>query len=598
MENYFEYLLPKPKHIEKTEGRIAVSSIRYFSLPGEYKDYTAPYPEWLPQHVSVSYDMESRSDLAGLQCLSDALGEEEYILHIDIGKIVIRIGGWRGLLYALYTLSDLVAFSEGLLPCGKIHDYPDMAIRAFHFDCRVQHPTVAHMEMWIGQLSKFRCNMIILEYESHYPYRKHRILNAPDAYTENDIHQILKFACDRGIEIVPCLQTFAHVEHILKLTVFRHLTESRGLFTDSVVQVCPCHPGALSLFKDLIGELAAAHPSPYIHIGADETIKLGYCDACADIVKRSGKGYLFSNYMNQVAQLVLDAGKKPIIWADIAMEYPETLDMISKDTVLIYWNYANEKAEEFVGANKLRHSGYRFWIAPAALSYPDSSPLAAAEVAFRHHDRNIRAAVEAVALYEGNGIVTTAWSVDGDFAYLRSGWEHIDADIVHPNAIYGMQHNVRRFVREATMPFIAAGSLYAWNKEDMDERFISRFEFAVFCDKIRKRELKRIYEQLENRDYDGALKLLSACPSNDAPPFITALTLMAECGKLDREFHSLCSAYDDSDSFYQQAAAFKLNMQQTRQRFFGIYADWFGPREADIETRHRFLKYEKEFESI
>lgn len=77
-------------------------------------------------------------------------------------------------------------------------------------------------------------NGILLEYEDMFPFDgrlKHAAAN--NAFTKNDIYQIKSLARANQLEIIPLVQTFGHLEFILKLEVYRHLRES-----DSYPQVC------------------------------------------------------------------------------------------------------------------------------------------------------------------------------------------------------------------------------------------------------------------------------------------------------------------------------------------------------------------------
>ena len=86
-------------------------------------------------------------------------------------------------------------------------------------------------------------------------------------------------------QVIPLLQTFGHMEHVLKLSEFVHLRE----MSQYPQSICPSHKASFSIIKQMIDQVLAAHPeAKYLHIGCDEVFQLGVCSKCRETMRRFG----------------------------------------------------------------------------------------------------------------------------------------------------------------------------------------------------------------------------------------------------------------------------------------------------------------------
>jgi len=64
------------------------------------------------------------------------------------------------------------------------------------------------------------------EWEDTFPYSGDlETLSAEDCYTKDEVAEILKLAADSDLAVVPLVQTFGHMEFVLKLSQYKHLRE-------------------------------------------------------------------------------------------------------------------------------------------------------------------------------------------------------------------------------------------------------------------------------------------------------------------------------------------------------------------------------------
>ncbi|NXT65635.1 HEXDC Hexosaminidase, partial [Chaetops frenatus] len=146
-------------------------------------------------------------------------------------------------------------------------------MRLVHLDLKGAAPRVSYLEQVFPLLSQLGANGVLIEYEDMFPFKGElEILRSPYAYSEADIERIQQLAEQHKLEVVPLVQTFGHVEFILKHEKYQHLREVER-FPNSFN---PHVPDTLALLKSILAQVIEKHRrSTWIHIGADEVFHLG-----------------------------------------------------------------------------------------------------------------------------------------------------------------------------------------------------------------------------------------------------------------------------------------------------------------------------------
>ncbi len=283
-------------------------------------------------------------------------------------------------------------------------------VKGFHIDLRIQVMTMPALKAFAAKLKKSGMNTLIMEYEATYPFQKHPMISNRYAYTPAEIKDFISYCSGLGIDVIPLQQSFGHVEYILRNNRYSKLREDQKDFS----QVCPSQPDLdRALFTDLFTELAATHPSKYIHIGGDETYLLGHCPICKKKAETEGLSKLYIDHIKMLCDIVIKLGKRPIIWADIALKYPDALKLLPKETIFIDWNYGWEM-NRFGDHSKLMATGFEIWGSPSLRSSPDNYYL----TQWEKHFNNIRDFVPASRQLGYKGIVMTSWSTSGIYSSL------------------------------------------------------------------------------------------------------------------------------------------------------------------------------------
>ncbi|MCK8494932.1 beta-N-acetylhexosaminidase [Spirosoma sp. RP8] len=292
-------------------------------------------------------------------------------------------------------------------------------VKGFHLDLRIQVMTMSALKELAQKLQKQGVNTLIMEWEATYPFEKHPMIPNRYAYSRSDVTSFVKYCNGLGIDVIPLQQSFGHVEYILRNPRYTTLREDQKDFS----QVCPIESEAnKALFTDLFRDLVSTHNSPYFHIGGDETYLLGHCHKCQAKAAKEGKSKLFVDHIKMLCDIVTSLGKRPVLWADIALKHPESLSLLPKETILIDWNYG-WALNRFGDPRKLIETGFEIWGAPALRSGPDNYFV----TQWEKHFKNIRDFIPTTKQLGYKGIVMTSWSTSGLYSpVFESGSDIVD----------------------------------------------------------------------------------------------------------------------------------------------------------------------------
>lgn len=287
-------------------------------------------------------------------------------------------------------------------------------VRAFHLDCRTQVMTVSAIKELAYDLSQKGINTLIIEYEATFPFREHATLCNEHAFSRKDIQEIVNYCTSLAIDVIPLQNCFGHCEYILRHDRYLQLREDGK----EVSQVCPLKiEEATKVFREIFREVAELHPSPYFHIGADETYLLGSCPQCSKV----DKSRLFVDYIKAMCNLVKEMGKQPVIWADIILKYPEAIQELPKDIIFVDWNYG-WAPDNFGKLDNLLNLGAKIWGAGSMRSYPDNIYL----TQWMKHFNNLATFIPFARKHGYEGMIDTSWSTSGTYGFHFSNeWEII-----------------------------------------------------------------------------------------------------------------------------------------------------------------------------
>ncbi len=289
---------------------------------------------------------------------ADALPAEGYHISITPQKAVIT-GSGAGLFYGIQTLMQLLPMQQaipGKLPCVEIDDYPRFGYRGLHLDVSRHFFSVDFVKKYIDLMANYKLNTFHWHLTDDQGWRieikkyprltqvgsqraqtmignfhdndPQQFDNTPYGgyYTQEQIKDVIKYAADRYITIVPEIEMPGH--SVAAIAAYPELScdptktykvaETWGGFDDVY---CPTEY-TFNFMEDVLTEVMDLFPSKYIHIGGDEVSKTAWkqSDFCQKLIKKlklKDEEGLQSYFIQRIEKFVNSKGRSIIGWDEI-----------------------------------------------------------------------------------------------------------------------------------------------------------------------------------------------------------------------------------------------------------------------------------------
>ncbi len=340
-------LLPRPVKVRYGEGKIKVSELAIrFARPANDEDRFVQ--QWLSERLPLSAQGAKSLTLnrtgggtavPGLDEKTGPGSREAYSIQVTSEGAEVRANSSAGLFYAAQTILQLVEGSGvgAGLPVGEVEDYPALAYRGFMMD--MSHgglPTEEEVKRQIDFLARWKANQYYFYSEASIEFKGHPLLNPTARFTQDQVRRIVAYGRERHIDVVPCVELYGHLHDVFRLEKYADLAPLRygGEFD-------PRNPAIMPLIQDWVRQLVSIFPSPFFHIGMDETYELE--KVASPAAGGVDPGRLYINHFKQVARIVEAHGKRPMIWADILTRYPEVIPELKGAAIAMPWVYGPEK---------------------------------------------------------------------------------------------------------------------------------------------------------------------------------------------------------------------------------------------------------------
>jgi len=370
-----QVIIPSPANIVSTTGEFRLEN-RPVNV---YMQKKKQVPLSL-LHAAVLSDCSirytSRPEKADIRFRIDpGMTAEAYCLTITPQHIDIVASGKAGFVYALQTLRQTKKQEATAWDCLKITDAPRAKWRGFMLDSGRQYQSVATIKKYIDMASMLKMNVFHWHLTEGLGWRieikKYPQLTSIGAfvgegeeqqgfYSQDDVRELVKYAEERNITIVPEIDMPGHSEAALasypELGCFGLPVEiPKSGFTKNIF--CAGKEHTIQVLKDVLDEVCRLFPSPYIHLGGDEAPK-GNWQECPDCQKRMTEHGLKDTHELQLwfsaemANHLKSKGRKAMFWGDVVYKtgYP-----LPDNVVIQWWNYRSNK--ELALRNALK-SGY------------------------------------------------------------------------------------------------------------------------------------------------------------------------------------------------------------------------------------------------
>jgi hexosaminidase len=357
---------------------------------------------------SAVYALTTQGQSVNVQMAERVRGRHDgYVLIIDENRIEIYALTASGLFYGMATLKQLLGAEDGAAPASTIIDWADLQLRSDYLDLRTVYPTFENILKYVAELSSYKINTLVIEYEDKLPFQKLPFLRHPEFALTDEQHQLLLLtAHSHFVQVIPKQQSFGHLEYILKHPAYIGFRET----PDSIGELCPHRPGSYEMMAEILEDIAKLHPhSQYLHMGCDEVWSLGTCEDCL----RSGLSpeASFIRFVNQLAEKACLLNKTPMIWHDMIMNATELeISQLDKRVVVVVWIYGGHqmKADARLIIRKLRNAGIAVLGGSSVRCWDDNGdqnyPL------IHNRIKNITDWVQLSQSEQLDGIINTNWS--------------------------------------------------------------------------------------------------------------------------------------------------------------------------------------------
>src|SRR5947209_10676657 len=297
-------LIPEPASVELRSGAFTVSNGTGIAASGPDAVNAA---HLLAERVAVDRGLSlSQSSRGAIRIELDRSikGDEAYRLTVDAQGIRIAAAANSGLIHGAMTLAQLLSpdtlFGQPVtVPALRIDDAPRFRWRGYMADVARHFQPVEALKKTIDQMAALKLNMLHLHLTDDQGWRV-EIKRYPELtrigawrtepsagggappkryggyYTQAELKDLVAYAAQRGITIIPEIDLPGHAQAIVasypELGVFGDRPEVSGDWGINPYLIDPGPRGG-EFVKNVLDEIMAIFPAPYIHLGGDEAIK-------------------------------------------------------------------------------------------------------------------------------------------------------------------------------------------------------------------------------------------------------------------------------------------------------------------------------------
>lgn len=354
-------LIPRPKQVEFTKTHFELNkNTVIFS-----NDLNCFEALFLKESIKAKTGLEVKITANNTNKNSIKLGiqipdttefdKEKYQLSIAKNKVHISSSTNQGLFYGIQTFLQLLPFQkvDNLAIQGQIiTDAPKYKWRGMHLDVSRHFFSIDFIKKYIDYIAMYKMNTFhwhltddqgwrieIKKYQKlteigawrngsmvgHYNEQKFDTIRYGGFYTQEEIKEVVKYAQQRHVTIVPEIEMPGH--SLAALAAYPEFSCTGGPFEVAKVWgvledvYCPKEE-TFEFLETILSEVIALFPSEYIHIGGDECPKVRWknCTHCQSLIQKQGlkdEHELQSYFIQRIEKFVNSKGRKIIGWDEI-----------------------------------------------------------------------------------------------------------------------------------------------------------------------------------------------------------------------------------------------------------------------------------------
>ncbi|MBS1627366.1 MAG: family 20 glycosylhydrolase [Bacteroidetes bacterium] len=361
-------IIPKPVSVVMHNGNFVIDA-KTTVLFDVYNKELANAIQFFSSSIKEISGIELRKNLHQEKSISfqikqiPNIGNEGYQLKITSTNITITANSKAGIIYAIQSILQLLPGVRTnailKLPCVVIEDYPRFEWRGMHLDVSRHFFSPEIIKEYINLMARYKMNIfhwhLVDDQGWRIEIKKYPKLtsvgawrvdytnivwgNRPQAkpnddatyggyYTQEQIKEIVAYAAQRNITIVPEIEMPGHVASAiaaypeLSCSQKFQLPLTGGNYTNISSNYCAGNDSVFVFLQNVLTEVMQLFPSKYIHVGGDEVDKTPWknCIKCQNRIKKEGlknEEELQSYFMKRIEKFIISKNRKMIGWDEI-----------------------------------------------------------------------------------------------------------------------------------------------------------------------------------------------------------------------------------------------------------------------------------------
>ena len=377
----FNPIIPEPFKTNLSNNLLKNPNKNFFS---KNKEIQKTFVLLKKTTTELGIDLDTNS---GIEIKFDKteMEDDAYKIIIDSNKVQVFSNNYGGRFYALISILQLCYFYSGDLPIGTIEDKPKFVWRGMHLDCARQFHSIETIKRLLLYMSFFKLNRFHwhltdneawrLDVES-FPnlaklssYRGYREIIPPvygtgyyksgGYYSKEDIQELVLFAKDLNIEIMPEIDLPAHSWALLQVMpqLYDHAaninSEDIGNYKNNTIN--PALNETLEFLNKVLNDISKLFPYKLIHVGVDERPKTAWegSPAVINFMKKNKiKSFdeLQDYYINKIIDLNKINNKRTAAWNEAALPPHNDIGSgggsgnIDKNCLIFAWEHIDVSA--------------------------------------------------------------------------------------------------------------------------------------------------------------------------------------------------------------------------------------------------------------
>ena len=275
---------------------------------------------------------------------------------------------------------------------------------------------VAQVFKFIDYLSKMGYNALMLYTEDTFVVDNEPMFGyLRGSYTHEELMTIVSYGEEKGIEVIPCIQTLAHLNAIFKWNL------EYGKINDYNDILLIGDERTYQLIENIFKTIRKCFKSNRVHIGMDEAHMVGL-GKYLDKHGYQNRFEILSAHLKKVTEIAEEYNFSPMMWSDMYfrmqsngnyynpnIKVDETLiNQIPENVSLVYWDYhgiEHKKYEDMLDTHKKFNR--EVWFAGGVWSWVGFTPGTS------HTEFTLNKAMEVCREKEIQNVIVTLWGDDG-----------------------------------------------------------------------------------------------------------------------------------------------------------------------------------------